>query len=356
VTGASERALPEVVSGTPRHLPGDAVLAPSRGFVLGLIAAVILSLFLGVLLGRGGILDFSADSVLLEMRANRAFVAFLCGGALSVAGAVVQTLFRNPLASPQILGTTSGATLGAHLALVGSVMLLRGSGVLGIAPEMLIPIGATVGASVSLFLLLAVISLREEPLALLLTGFALMSLFQGASTFLMSVNQEAWELNRAFAALNQGDISAAGPRQVLLVLVMTIGGVVPVLASSSTLDVLVSSDDEARTLGVDVGQVRFWLVLWVAILTAGAVAVGGSVGFIGLIAPHALRPWVGQRHRYLVPAAFAGGGCFVVLCDVLCRIVPMRSGIPVGVLIDLVGAPIFLWLLIRYLRAQADHG
>ena len=101
MTEGSERA----------QLPGDAVLAPSRGFVLGLVAAIAASMFLGVLLGRGGLLDFAKDSVLLEMRANRALVAFLCGGALSVAGAVVQTLFRNPLASPQILGTTSGATI-----------------------------------------------------------------------------------------------------------------------------------------------------------------------------------------------------------------------------------------------------
>ncbi|HET6334989.1 MAG TPA: iron ABC transporter permease [Polyangiales bacterium] len=335
---------------------GDAVLAPSRAFVVCLVGLIVASVLVGLFFGRGGVLDFGGEPVLLRMRAHRALVAFLCGGALSVAGAVVQTLFRNPLASPQILGTTSGATLGAHVALLGSVLLLRGSGVFGIAPEMLIPIGATIGASLSLFLLLAVVSLREEPLALLLTGFALMSLFQGASTFLMSVNQEAWELNRAFAALNQGDISAAGPRQVLLVLVMTIGGVVPVLASSTTLDVLVSGDDEARTLGVDVSRVRFWLVLWVAILTAGAVAVGGSVGFVGLIAPHALRPWVGQRHRYLVPAVFAGGGCFVVVCDVLCRLIPLRSGVPVGVLIDLIGAPIFLRLLLRQMRTQADHG
>lgn len=338
------------------HATGDAVLAPSRTFVACLLAAIVASVLVGLLFGRGGVLDFGSEPVLLQMRAHRALVAFLCGGALSVAGAVVQTLFRNPLASPQILGTTSGATLGAHVALLASVLVLRGSSVFGIAPEMLIPLGATLGATLSLFLLLAVVSLREEPLALLLTGFALMSLFQGASTFLMSINQQAWELNRAFAALNQGDISAAGPRQVSLVLVMTIGGLVPVLAASATLDVLVSGEDEARTLGVDVAGARFWLVLWVAILTAGAVAVGGSVGFVGLIAPHALRPWVGQRHRYLVPAAFAGGGCFVILCDVFCRLIPLRSGVPVGVLIDLIGAPIFLWLLLRQMRAQRDHG
>jgi iron complex transport system permease protein len=334
---------------------GDAVLAPSRGFVACLIALVCASVLLGLAIGRGGMLDLEHESVLLTMRAHRVLVAFFCGGALSVAGAVVQTLFRNPLASPQILGTTSGAVLGAHVALLGSVLALGGGGVFGIAPEMLVPIGAALGATLSLFILLAVVSLRQEPLALLLTGFALMSFFQGVSTFLSSLNQESWELTRAFNALNQGDISSAGARQVFLVLVMTLGGLVPILGSASTLDVLVSGEDEARTLGVDVARVRFWLVLWVAIMTAGAVAVGGSVGFVGLIAPHALRPWVGQRHGYLVPAVFVAGGGFVIVCDVLCRIIPVRSGIPVGVLTDLIGAPIFLRMLLQQMRAQAEH-
>jgi iron complex transport system permease protein len=136
---------------------------------------------------------------------------------------------------------------------------------------------------------------------------------------------------------------------------MTVGGVVPVLMSANTLDVLVAGEDEARTLGVDVGSVRAWLVTWVAILTAGAVAVGGSVGFVGLIAPHALRPWVGQRHRFLIPAVFVGGGAFVVVCDVVCRILPVHNSIPIGVLIDLIGAPVFLRMLLQQIRPRANH-
>ncbi|MET0388450.1 MAG: iron chelate uptake ABC transporter family permease subunit, partial [Polyangiales bacterium] len=302
---------------------GRAVLTPSRGLVVGLLALVLLSAALGLLVGRGGVLDFGRESLFLGMRAYRVAVAFLCGGALSVSGVVVQTLFRNPLASPQILGTTSGAILGAHAALLVSVFMLGGGSLLGIAPELLIPLGALLGAGLSLLLLLTVVSLQEDSLALLLTGYALMSLFQSASTFLSSISQEAWELNRAFASLNQGDISASGPRQLLLMLAMALGGVLPVFASSSTLDVLLAGDEEARTLGVATDEVRFWLVLWVAVLTGGAVAVGGGVGFVGLIVPHALRPRVGQRHRYLVPLTFVAGGGFVVLCDALCRLVPV---------------------------------
>ncbi|MEY4579575.1 MAG: hypothetical protein RL701_4278, partial [Pseudomonadota bacterium] len=217
-----------------------------------------------------------------------------------------------------------------------------------------LPLGAILGAAASLFVLLAVVARYAEPLALLLTGFALLSLFQGASSFLGSLTQEAWELQRAFAALSQGDISSVGPRQLWLSVVLSLGGLLPVWLRASTLDVWLTGDDEARTLGVAIGQARVWLVLWVAVLTAGAVAVGGSVGFVGLIVPHALRPWVGERHRYLIPMAFLAGGGFVVLCDVLCRVLPIKNGLPLGVLTDLIGAPVFLYLLFKQLRTQAQ--
>jgi iron complex transport system permease protein len=327
--------------------PSFAVRTPAPGVWLVLALLVLASVLLGLFVGRANLDLVSGERVVLTMRAHRLLVAFLSGASLSVCGAVVQTLFRNPLASPTILGTTAGATLGAHVALLSSVVWFGSAAVLGVVPEMLIPIGATFGAALSLFVLLAVVSLRSGSLTLLLVGFALMSLFQGVSLFLTSLHQEAWELTRAFSALSQGNISSAGPRHVLLVAVMTVGACVPIFESSATLDVLLSGEEEAQTLGVDVKAVRFWLVVWVAIATAGAVAVGGSVGFVGLIVPHALRPWVGHRHRFLLPAVFVAGGCFVVLCDVLCRIVPVRSEIPLGVLIDLIGAPVFLRMLLQ---------
>jgi iron complex transport system permease protein len=189
----------------------------------------------------------------------------------------------------------------------------------------------------------------------LLTGRSLMMLFSGIGTFLHHLYQEVWELNRAVSALSVGSISAVGPRQVLLVLIMTVGGAIPVLLSAPTLDVLLSGEEEAASLGVDVPRERFWLVLWVSVLTAGAVAVGGNVGFVGLIVPHALRPWVGQRHRYLLPAALLAGGTFVVVCDVVCRLSPARVDLPLGALTDLIGAPIFLRMLIRLARAEHRH-
>jgi len=334
---------------------GHAVLTPSARVVLGLAFAVVVSALLGLWVGRGGALDFSPESLLLRMRAARVVVAFLCGGALSIAGCVVQTIFRNPLASPELLGTSSGAMLGAHVALLISVLTLGGGATAGVLPEMLIPIGAVLGAVLSLGALLTVLSYRRDPLALILTGYALSSLFLGVSSFLSNLTRSSYEVNAAFSVLAQGDISATGPRQVMLMLLMALFGSAPLLLHADTLDVMLTGEQEARTLGLDVSHVRGDLVLWVAVLTAGATAVGGGVGFVGLIVPHALRPWVGQRHRYLLPCAFLAGGGLVVLCDVCCRIIPVPQGIPLGVLTHLIGAPIFLRMLFTQLQMHTDH-
>lgn len=330
--------------------PGFAVLAPSRGFVLVLGALLVLCAALGLFVGRSGVGANALDPVFLALRTQRTAVAFLSGAAVAVAGTVVQGLFRNPLANPQILGTTSGATLGAHVALLATVLLFGGGSAYPVAPEMLVPVGALLGACLSLFALLAVAALRVGPLTLLLTGWGLMSLFQGLSTLLNTLFQEAWELNRALTMLNTGSISASGPKQVILVALTTLGGALPVWLSASTLDVLLSGDEEAASLGVDVQSERFWLVLWVAVLTAGAVAVGGSVGFVGLIVPHVVRRYAGQRHRFLLPCSFVGGGAFVMLCDLVCRVLPLRMELPLGVLSDLIGAPVFLHMLLRLAR------
>jgi len=116
------------------------------------------------------------------------------------------------------------------------------------------------------------------------------------------------------------------------------------------LDLMLTGEEEARSLGAEVSAIRRWVVVWTAILTAAAVSLGGNVGFVGLVVPHALRPLVGLTHRRLIPASALGGGIFVVCCDVLCRVLPGRSEVPLGVITGLVGAPTFLWLLLKHRR------
>jgi len=136
---------------------------------------------------------------------------------------------------------------------------------------------------------------------------------------------------------------------------LLIAGIVAALAWSRSLDLFLSGEDEARSLGLDVGQARRWIIVWVAVLTAAAIAVGGNVAFVGLLVPHVLRPFVGVNHRRLIPAAAILGATFLVLCDTLVRALPTRSEIPLGVITGFVGAPLFLLLLIRGQR-RVDHG
>lgn len=347
----SDRAEPTVLAGA--GTPG----APSSATVIALLGlAVVVCGAASLWVGRGGTSMAELQPVFLVMRAQRVAVAFFCGAALAVSGAIVQGLFRNPLAYPHILGVSSAATFGAHVALLLAVLVFGGGSVMGLAPEMMVPIGALLGALLSLLALLYVISTRVGPLALLLTGYALMSLFQGMSSFLTNRYQEAWELNRALQALNMGNLSASGPRQALLIAIMALGGLLPALLSSNTLDVLLAGEEEATSLGVEVQRVRFWLVLWVAFMCAGTVAVGGSLSFVGLIVPHAVRHFVGQRHRILLPASFLAGGAFVILCDTAVRLLPSRLELPLGVVTDLIGAPFFLRMLLRMARAELSHG
>jgi iron complex transport system permease protein len=322
-----------------------------RRTALGLLAACLASIALGLAVGRGQLGDAALGSTFLAMRAQRVAVAFLAGGALALAGAVVQALFRNPLASPFILGTSAGATLGGQAAMLAVAM---GQGAAFIAPEMVLPFGCVAGALLSLVLLLSVTSLQASSLSLVLTGFVLSALFASFGALLESVALESWELSRALSVFARGSVSGAGTRQVLLALCMIAGGALPVLAGARNLDLLLSGEEEAASLGVDVARVRFWSVIWVAVITAGAVAVGGSEAFIGLIVPHALRPFVGEAHRRLLPAAFVAGGVCLVLADVACRALPLRSEPPLGVVTSLVGAPIFLGMLARLVREGRD--
>jgi iron complex transport system permease protein len=287
----------------------------------------------------------------LLLRGYRLAAAFLAGAALAVGGVVVQGLFRNPLASPSVLGTTAGATLGGQLALLGYGLVGLGAGV--VVPEMILPIGCFAGALGALAILLLFLRVTEDLLALLLTGFVLSALFLSLSAFAISVAQERWELGRAVVAFSLGSVSGTGPRQLLFATPLVLAGAIACWVWGRPLDLLLSGEEEARSLGADVVQIRWWSATWVSILVAGAVSVGGNVGFVGLVVPHLMRPFAGTRHRRLIPASAIAGGLFLVTCDVVARVVPSTSEIPLGVVTGIIGAPLFLVLLIRLRKEHA---
>ncbi|MEM8709609.1 MAG: iron ABC transporter permease [Planctomycetota bacterium] len=307
--------------------------------------------------GAGSLDDADLATTFLRLRAGRLATAFLAGAALGTAGVLVQGLFRNPLASPSVIGTTAGASFGGTVALVlgetlsaGAAASTLGSTLGGVARELWLPLGCLGGALFGLCVLLVVTSRYPSGLVLLLTGFILSSLFLSATSLLSSIAQESWALGRAVVAFMLGGVDAKGAHHVALAAPLVVGGVIAAVGFRRHLDLLLSGEEEAASLGVDVRRVRRWVIIWAAALTAAAVSIGGSVSFVGLVVPHALRPFVGHGHGHLIPASFFGGGVFLICADVLARLAPTQGELPLGVVTGFVGAPLFLWLLLRGAR------
>lgn len=312
--------------------------------VLAAVAAASLSL------GAASLSDAGLRTTLLTLRAARLGAALLVGAALAVGGVVVQGLFRNPLADPSVLGTTAGATLGGKVALLAVEIVVVERGLRGLPPEMVLPVGCLAGALISLGLMLALTRAPGDLLSILLVGFLLSSLFLSLGSLATSLAQERWELGRAVVAFALGGLSGTSARHVGLAAPLVLTGVVAAWFWGKPLDLLLSGEEEAASLGVDVPLVRRFCILWIAVLTAGAVALGGNVAFVGLLVPHALRPFLGVDHRRLIPVAALGGAVFVATCDLIARLLPARSEVPLGVITGLIGAPAFLLLLARSRR------
>jgi iron complex transport system permease protein len=315
-----------------------------------LLGAAALTLFASLHAGKGDLADATLGPQLWGLRAQRGAVAFLAGAALSLAGAVTQGLFRNPLASPSILGTTAGAQLGGELALVVLYEVLHNQVPAGLASELVIPLGSIAGALCALAFVLVLSPLRGSVVSLLLTGFLLSALLGSVSALVKSLTQETWQLARVLNTLSLGSVSGAGRAQLTVSGVLSVGALLPVWLWWRELDVLMSGEEEAAALGVDVTRVRLWCVIWSSVLVASAVAVGAGVPFVGLIVPHAMRKLFGENHATLLPASFLGGGVFLLACDALTRVLPLRNEVPLSVITALLGVPVFMRLLSRLER------
>ena len=220
---------------------------------------------------------------------------------------------------------------------------------------MIMPLGCLLGAQAALLILLLFVRERSDNLSLLLTGFILSSLFLSLGGFVTSVAQDSWDLARAVVSFTLGGVSGVGWRQLLLATPLVLVGVIVLWGWSPVLDLLLSGEDEAASLGINVTTTRRWLTVWIAVLTGAAVSVGGNVAFVGLVVPHVLRRFVGVKHKRLIPAAALAGGVFVLGCDIIARLAPTRAEIPLGVVTGIIGAPLFLVLLTRSQKGLS-HG
>lgn len=289
---------------------------------------------LQILSGNG---EGIAAQVVLELRLPRALAAFAVGGMLALAGAQMQVLLGNPLADPYILGTSGGAATGALLA-----MLLG-------AATLLINLAALAGALLATLLVFGLAHGRGSwsSTRLLLTGVVVAAGWGAVISFLLSVAPQHNLPGMLFWLM--GDLGHASnwlPGLLLLTAVLLLS--MPVARS---LNLLARGDQQAATLGVAVPGLRRQLYLSASILTAGAVSIGGSVGFVGLVVPHLLRLLGGSDHRWLLPNAVLAGGGLLLLADTLARTLFAPQQLPVGVLTALLGVPLFLFLLQRGYRS-----
>ncbi len=322
-----------------------------------LVAALICVVAWRLSVGPGHTADERIGSAILVLRINAVLVAALAGAALAVAGVLTQGLFRNPLAAPGVIGVGAGANLGGMAALATFELSRTSAGadswLAMVSPELLLPLGCIVGAVATLGVLLAVLRVSNDPLTVILAGVVMGLFCSSLGGFLQSLVAERWELARAVLTFSLGDIAGKGLRHVLLAAPLVVLGSVAAWLMGRHLDLLLSGEEEAASLGVDLAATRRWAVIWCALLVAAAVAIGGNVAFVGLMVPHLIRRTVGSDHRRLVPLAALGGALFVLSCDALSATLDTRSYIPIGVITGLVGAPLFLHLLLGSRRRGA---
>jgi iron complex transport system permease protein len=350
---------PDVVTSAPTEAINRSAERSARSrraaLVYGiLLLALVLVVTGSLFVGQGSLSDVGLRSTLLSIRAARIGAGLLVGAALGVAGLIVQGLFRNPLADASVLGTSSGALLGGNAAVIGLEFLTKSHAIRGVPPDAVLPLGCLLGALTALSVLLALLKRTRDVLSVILSGFLLSSLFLALIGLLTSIAQERWELGRAVVSFSLGGLTGTGPFQIALAAPLVLVGIGAAWFWAKPLDLLLSGDEEAASLGVNVGQVRRYCALWTAVLTAGAVSLGGNIAFVGLLVPHALRPLLGVDHRRLLPATALGGALFIVACDLLARSIPAQYEVPLGVITGLLGAPAFLILLLRNQREVMD--
>lgn len=322
------------------------VWAPAGWLVLAalLLAALVGSLAFGevrlspsevlaVLLGRG---EGLARTVVLDFRLPRALVGLAVGAGLAASGVLMQSFFRNPLASPGLLGVSTGGALGAVTALA-----LGWASISVVA----LPLASIAGAFLATFAVMALAKREASAEHLLLAGVALNAVFGAATSFLLNLTAGRFEVSGQIVFWMLGGLENRTWAHVWMVVPGTLLGCLMLLPMGRAMNLLSLGEQGAQSLGVNVRRLQWEIVILSTILTALATAVGGVIGFVGLVVPHVLRLAFGPDHRRLLPLSMLGGAAFVLLCDLITRFLP--GDLRLGVVTALLGGPFFLWMLRR---------
>lgn len=327
----------------------------SRWAVIGvlLIIAIIISAGLGavfinplstlkILLSPLGLFsDLVKKEVVIiwQLRLPRILASVLVGAALAASGAAIQGLFRNPMASPEVLGISAGGSLGALISIH--------TGLTGVSLYFL-PLSTALGASVSTAIVYVLSTIRGKTslLFIILAGLAISSFMNGLISLVLIFSKE-YEISQ-FIFWTMGSLESRRWTDILVAGPFILVGIGVLIYLARDLNMFLFGEDNAHSLGLDVDSKKKVILLVSALLTGAAVSISGSIGFVGLIVPHLIRLLVSTDNRYLIPASALGGGLFLLVCDTIGRTIMAPFEIRVGIITALLGAPYFISLLLKY--------
>lgn len=311
-----------------KHIPILAVMT------IGLLAAMLLCTRIGVIdMGWGELID---SSIFWQLRLPRVILSVLVGGALAVCGATYQSVFRNPLTDPYVLGISSGAALGAAIAIImGLQSMMWGVGGAALAAGLL---------TVVLIYKISSIGNRMHTTTLLLTGTCFTFLCSAIISFLMVLHQNKME---SIIFWTMGGFSGASWTEVWMLLPIVLVGSTIVTIYGKELNLLLAGSETAQSLGVEVEKVKRILLGVTTLMVAFAVSTSGVIGFVGLIVPHAVRLVTGPDNRKVIPYSVVCGGLLMLVCDTIARTLMPPAELPVGAITALIGAPMFVYLLYK---------
>ena len=324
-----------------------AILLPVAALVSITVGTVDISLLDGLAALTGSSINSQTHTIVVDIRLPRILLAIAVGAVLASTGAVMQGLFRNPLADPSLIGVSSGASVGASLMIVTAGGFIKSGALLGLS---LVAVGAFVGGFAATLLVyrLATSGIGTSVTTMLLAGIAIGAL-AGALNSLLSYFSDN-DMLRQISLWQMGNLSGASWTKVIVMgaVALLLMGLFP--RESKALNALLLGESEARHLGIDVQRVKRRLIVLTALGVGVSVALAGLVGFVGLIMPHIVRLAIGPDHRWLVPASALSGATLLLIADSLARIVVIPAELPTGILTALLGAPFFVALLLQQRR------
>lgn len=286
----------------------------------------------------GSSLSALEKQILIDIRLPKALTAIIAGIALSIAGLMMQTLFRNPLAGPYTLGISSGATLGVALITMCSVLLTT------MHTALLLPFAACIGATLVLLLVVAVSKRVTSNVSLLIVGMMFGSIASALVNVLQNFsNPDSLKL---FIVWTLGSLHSVGWSDMPFLLGVVVVGLIIVLCVLKPLNGLLLGEDYARGLGINIGRTRLLIVLATGLLAGGITAFCGPIAFIGVAVPHIARGILkSSNHRYTIPLSALIGACLLLACDILCSLA--TSPLPISTVSALFGAPIIIWIIMK---------